>query len=149
MCVKKQDGEDYEPSSLRTMLVSLNRFLWEKGKHFSIQRNKEFEKSREVLNGKAIKLHKNGKGKRPHQATHALADKEVELLWQRVFGTNSAESLNYTVCFVVGQHSGTRGCQKHHQIVLEGLKFLVYTGFWQIRFLQLFNTVRSVKVLQI
>ena len=117
-CVKKQDGEDYEPGSLRTMLASLDRFLWEKGKHFSIQRDREFEKSRKVLNEKAIELRENSKGKRPHQA-HALADKEVELLWQRVFGTHSAQSLNYTVYFVVSQHFWIRGCQEHHQIVLE------------------------------
>ena len=122
-CVKKQDGEDYEPGSLRTMLASLDRFLREKGKHFSIQRDREFEKSRKVLNGKAIELRENGKGNRPHRA-HALADKEVELLWQRVFGTHSAQSLNYTVYFVVSQHFGTRGCQEHHQIVLEDLKWV-------------------------
>jgi len=79
------------------MLVSLDRFSGRRESTLAYSATKSLKKSREVQNGKAIKLHENGKGKRPHQATHALADKEVELLWQRVFGTNSAESLNCTV----------------------------------------------------
>ena len=122
-CVAKQDGQDYEPSSLRTMLAALDRFLREQGKCFSIQRDREFEKSRKVLNGKAIELREKGKGKKPCRA-HTLTDKEEELLWQRVFGKHSAESLNYTVHYVVSQQFGTRGRQEHHQIMLGDLKWV-------------------------
>ena len=122
-CVAKQDGQDYEPSSLRTMLAALDRFLRERGKCFSIQRDREFEKSRKVLNGKAIELREKGKGNKPCRA-HALTDKEEKLLWQRVFGEHSAESLNYTVYYVVSQQFGTRGHQEHHQIMLDDLKWV-------------------------
>ena len=36
-CVAKQDGQDYEPSALKTMPAALNRFLQEQGKCFSIR----------------------------------------------------------------------------------------------------------------
>ena len=46
--IKKENGEDYEPCSLRTMLVSLDRYLREQKRPFSILQDKEFEESRKV-----------------------------------------------------------------------------------------------------
>jgi len=62
--VRKQDGGEYEPESLHTMLASLDRFLREKGRVFSIQKDREFEGCRKVLNGRAIVLRGNGMGKK-------------------------------------------------------------------------------------
>ena len=42
----KADGQPYEPTSLRTMLAGLDRYFRENGKTFSIQNDKEFERSR-------------------------------------------------------------------------------------------------------
>ena len=39
----KQDGGEYKPESLRTMLASLDRFLREKGRLYSILKDKSFE----------------------------------------------------------------------------------------------------------
>ena len=54
--LRKQNGSEYEPESLRTMLSSLDRFLHDKGKQYSILKDQEFESCRKVLNGKAIEL---------------------------------------------------------------------------------------------
>ncbi len=48
--VKKENGENYEPCSLRTMLSCLDRFLRDKKQPFSILRDKEFVDSRKVSN---------------------------------------------------------------------------------------------------
>ena len=120
----KVDGQPYEPTSLRTMLAGLDRFFRDNGKTFSIQIDKEFERSRrKVLNGKAIELRELGKGKKPRRA-HALTEQEEELLWEKVFGCHTAESLNYTVYYTVSQQFGTRGCLEHHQIRIEDLKWV-------------------------
>ena len=66
----KADSQPYEPTSLRTMLVGLDRFFRDNGKAFNIQSNTEFETSYKVLNGKAIELKVKQKKKK-----HALTEK--------------------------------------------------------------------------
>ena len=44
--VKKENGENYEPGSLRTMIACLDRFLRDTKKPFSILQDKEFLESR-------------------------------------------------------------------------------------------------------
>ena len=61
--LRKQDGGEYEPDSLRTMLASLDRFLRDKGRLYSILKDKSFEGCRKLLNGKAIELREKGMGK--------------------------------------------------------------------------------------
>ena len=66
--VRKSDGEDYEPDSLRVMLSGLDRHLKDKEKQFSIARDREFVKS--VLEGKARELRQQGHGKRQNDKTY-------------------------------------------------------------------------------
>ena len=122
--LRKGDGGEYEPESLRTMLASLDRFLREEGRPYSILKDKEFEGCRKVLNGKAIELRENGMGKRKNRSD-PLSEQEEEQLWQRrVLGGCNPKSLNHTVFFLISQQFGTRGCQEHHQLRLEDLKFV-------------------------
>ena len=58
--LKKQDGSDYEPDSLRTMLGALDRHFRNAGHEFRIIKDKEFVECRQVLNGKAIELREQG-----------------------------------------------------------------------------------------
>ena len=48
--LRKIDGKEYEPDNLRTMLSSLDHFLHDKGKTYSILKDKNFETIRRVLN---------------------------------------------------------------------------------------------------
>lgn len=122
--VKKANGQDYEPDSLRTMLASLDRYLRETGKSYSILSDKKFQTSRQVLNGKAIELREQGKGKKPRKAD-ALSKEEEEMLWNKgVLGISTPKNLNFTVFYLLSQHFGTRGRQEHHQIRLEELKWV-------------------------
>ena len=122
--LRKQDGGEYEPESLRTMLASLDRFLREKGRLYSILKDKSFEACRKVLNGKAIELRENGMGKRRNKSD-PLSEQEEDQLWQRrVLGGYNPKSLNHTIFYMLGQQFGTRGCQEHHQLRIEDLKFV-------------------------
>lgn len=51
----KKDGTEYEPESLKVMIAAVDRYVKEKCR-YSIIKDKEFEASRKVLNGKAIEL---------------------------------------------------------------------------------------------
>ena len=52
----KSDGTDYEPESLRVMIACLDRHLREHGATYSILKHKCFERSRKMLEGRAIEL---------------------------------------------------------------------------------------------
>ena len=83
-----------------------------------------FAGSREVLNGRAISLKEQGKGKMKRKAD-SISDEDEEAMWESgVLGHSSPKSLNQTIFFQILQHFGTRGCQEHHQINMEDLKIV-------------------------
>ncbi len=106
------------------MLAALDRHFRSSGCKHSIGKDKEFAESRKVLNGKAIELREQGKGKRKNKAD-PLSDEEEKLMWEKgVLGDSNPVSLNYAVFYTLSQHFGTRGRQEHHQIRVEELKFV-------------------------
>ena len=116
----KKDGKEYESESLKVMIAAIDRYVKDKC-GYSVLKDKDFELSRKVLNGKAIELQNSGMGKRPRKAD-PLTEQEEELLWENVLGKENSTSLNYTMFYLVSQHFGTRGRQEHHQIQMEDLK---------------------------
>ena len=87
-------------------------------------KDRDFEESRKLLNGKAIDLRQQGKGKRKNKAD-ALTQSEEEQLWTRkALGGDTPQSINHTVYFTISQHFGTRGCQEHHQLQVQDFKFV-------------------------
>ena len=106
------------------MLSAIDRHLREKGRECNILKDKMFESCRKVLNGKAIELREKGLGKRKNKADPLPSDEEEQLWRLKVLGNNSPKSLNYTVFYLISQQFGTRGCQEHHQLRVEELKFV-------------------------
>ncbi len=102
------------------MLGALDRHFRENGAKFSILRDREFDRSRKLLNGKAIEVREVGLGKRKKRAD-ALSEDD-ELLWRRgVLGDENPTILNHTIWFLLSQQFGTRGIQEHTQMYLEDL----------------------------
>ena len=125
--LRKKDGTNYEPDSLRTMLGALDRYFRNAGYSFRIIKDKEFMECRKVLNGKAIELREMGKGKRKNKAD--VLTEEEEIMWSKgVLGDGDPKSLNYTIFYMTSQQFGTRGRQEHHQICIEDLKFVKIPG---------------------
>ncbi|XP_068738982.1 uncharacterized protein KIAA1958-like [Montipora capricornis] len=108
--IRKSDGSDYEPDSLRVMLAALDRHLKQNDSKISIAKDREFVKCRQVLEGKARALREKGHGKRPN-ATKALTAQDEEQLWKnRVLGEQNPKSLLYTLWYLLTLHFGLRGC---------------------------------------
>lgn len=121
--LKKKDGSDYEPQSLRVMQASLDRYLKNKGYKVSIIRGREFAKSNKILKGKAITLRHEGKGTRP-SATDALTWEEEEMLWKEGrLGRHTPEVLLNTTWYLVSQHFGLRRRQENYDLRVEHFKF--------------------------
>ena len=66
--IRKSDGTDYEPECLRVMLSAMDRYLKDKGRGYSILKDKMFTNCRKVLNGKAIELEREGMGKHKNKS---------------------------------------------------------------------------------
>ena len=95
--IRKSDGSDYEPDSLRVMLAALDRHLKQNDSKISIAKDRELVKCRQVLEGKARVLREKGHGKRPN-ATEALTAQDEEQLWKnRILGEQNPKSLLYTL----------------------------------------------------
>ena len=122
--IRKSDGTEYEPECLRVMLSAMDRYLREKGREYSILKDKMFDSSRKVLNGKAIELREKGMGKRKNKSDPLTYDEEEQLWRLKVLGSNNPKSLNYTIFYLISQQFITRGCQEHHQLQVEELKFV-------------------------
>ena len=113
--VTKRKRVDYEPDCLKVMQASLERYLKSKPYLKSIIRDREFLNSRKVLEGKARKLQKQGKGKRPNRS-RSLTKEEEEVLWQNgQLGGGTPRALLNTMWWLLTQHFGLRGRQEHHQ----------------------------------
>ena len=123
MEVRKQDGSQYEPSCLRVMMASIDRHLREKKYPKSIARDKDFESSREVLEGIAKELRKSGKGKLPNRA-QSLSDEEIEILWNSgQLGPQNPRSLLNTMWWNNCIYFGMRGREEHHNVLIEDFHF--------------------------
>ena len=86
MTVRKQNSDDYEPSSLSSMQRSLQRYLDDQKSQINIQRDGEFKQMRNTLMTKRKQLVSKGKGNQP-QASRALTEtKEDKLFEEGYFG---------------------------------------------------------------
>lgn len=60
--LRKENGQDYKPDSLKVMQVALDRHLRSQSHPKSVLRDTEFLSSRKMLEGKARKLREQGMG---------------------------------------------------------------------------------------
>ena len=115
--VRKKDGnEDYEPSSVRSLMASFERYLKKKNYGFSIMKDAEFEQARKALQSKQKDLKQKGKGNKPN-ASVALTEEEIKLLYDKeLLGTSTPEALLNTIWFNNTIHFGLRGCKEHRNM---------------------------------
>ena len=136
LSVRRKDGSEYEPSSLRGMITSIDRHLKENYYPTTITNGDEFYKTRSVLTTKQKSLKKQGKGNKPNAAS-ALNDEQVELLWENgQLGCSTPESILNTLWFYNTAGFGLRGVDEHRQMTYgdvslktdaDGIEYLEFT----------------------
>ena len=92
VCTK--DGNEYEQTSLRSLVASFERHLKKKGYSASIINDLVFEKTRNVLQSNKKQLKKQGKGNKA-KASVALSREELRILGCRVQNIINFGSFNY------------------------------------------------------
>ena len=114
--VRKCDGTNYEPVSLRAFLGSFERHLRNKNYGHSVIHGIEFVKVREVLQAKMKELKSEGRGNKPQRA-EPITDNEIEQLWEtNQLGSSSPESIFNTLWFFNTVSFGLRGSDEHRDM---------------------------------
>ncbi|PFX15616.1 Uncharacterized protein KIAA1958-like [Stylophora pistillata] len=125
---KKDSKEDYEPSSLRSLMARFERYLKKKNYGFSIMKDAKFKQARKALQSKQKDLKKKGKGKKPN-ASVALTEEEIKLLYDKeLLGTLTSEILLNTIWFGNTIHLGLRGCKEHRDMCWGDVQLLQTTN---------------------
>ena len=120
--IRKKDGQEYEPVTLRSMMGSFERHLrkCEYGDGLSLITSPEFAKVRETLKSKQKELKKQGKGNRPCKAD-PLTDEDVDLLYEKkMLGPYTPISVISTLWLNNTIHFGLRGGIYEHRSISWG-----------------------------
>ena len=100
VAVRRKDGEDFEPVSLRGLICSFNRHLKACKYPCSVIEDSQFEQARQALEARSKELKKDGKGNKP-KAAEAITDEEVNILYNKqLLGISNAEALLNTMWFL-------------------------------------------------
>ena len=94
LAVRKKNSEEYEPSSLRAFIQSIDRHLRKNKYGFSVLNDKEFHEVQDILKKKQKQLKSIGKGNRPN-AADPLSDEDIDTFYSgKVLGIHSPSALN-------------------------------------------------------
>ena len=117
--VRNKHGEQYELESLKVMMARLDRYLLEHNYPNSIIKDRQFQQSKQVLEGKAKLFGEDGKGKRPNASKALTIPEEEALRENEKLRSSSPKVLCQTMWWILTQHFGLRGRQEHHSMAVE------------------------------
>ena len=96
---------------------------------YSLLTSRHFVNSRKVLQGKALLVREQGKGKRLNKSC-SFRHGQKEQLWQsRQFGYHSPMSVTNTLWWLFTLHFGVRGRQEHHNLKIKDFSFVHLHNF--------------------
>ena len=116
LSVRKRDGDNYEPTTLRGMVSSIDRYLKRNRYVESVITGHSFEQTRQVLKSKQKQLKRLGKGNKPKEASPLTSD-EIDTLYEKgEFGNHSPHALINTLWFNNCLHFGLRGGKEQRNL---------------------------------
>ena len=106
LAVRKKNGEEYEPSSLRAFIQSIDRHLRKNNYGFAVLNDKEFHEVQDILKKKQMQLKSIGPN-----AADPLSDEDIDTFHSRkVLGIHSPRALLNTLwmsnCTIFGMRPG-------------------------------------------
>lgn len=134
--VRQKNGNEYEPSYLRGMFGSFERYLRRHHYSVSLIKGHEFSRSKEVLKCKQKNLKKQGKGNLPNRAD-AVSDEEINILFEKgCLGTSSPNALLNNMWYLNTLHFGIRGGGEEHRALCWGDITLKHDNELDLNFLE-------------
>ena len=143
--VRQKDGKDYEPTSLRSIISSLDRYLKRHNYSSTIIRGSEFRETMDVLSNKGKELKKKGLGNKAH-ASDAINDSMIDKFYETgQLGTETPTSLVQTLWLNNCLHFGMRcgGSEHRHVIVIAYCNSFINDSTFVIQKL-LFKTISAM-----
>ena len=113
--VKKIDGTEYPPNTVRDLVLMIQMYLHENSLFWKLLDNMEFTELRNVLDNTMKERHGSGLGVRKSSDIITL-DHENKMFNQGVLGDENAEQLLRTVIYMVGLHCALRGGIEHSNL---------------------------------
>jgi hypothetical protein len=121
LVVRKTDGSEYEPCSLRAMLASIERYLRQKNYPASLTRDNEFSNMRNVLKLKQQMLRSIGKGQKTvaeiSQTACAREGKITRLFQSHEMGPYNPNSVIFSLCFFFCMYLKLRKSTEHKKLL--------------------------------
>ena len=109
LSIRKKDGSEYEPTTLRGFLCSLDRYLRQKNSNLNVNSGPQFAKCREVLKAKQQQLKGLEYGNK-HNASDELTDEDINKLFDcSLLGVHSPLALVNFLHFTFSMSLGMRG----------------------------------------
>ena len=116
LSVRKKDGSEYEPCTLRSYISSIDRYLKKKEYGKCIISDIEFAKCRETLKCKKKSLKSLGKGNKPYASAEIIDEQLDEMYTVGTLGPNSPSSLINSLWLVCTINFGMRTGQETHSL---------------------------------
>lgn len=118
--IKKHDGNEYEPASLRGMLCSIERYLRSKNYPVSLTRDAEFTNSRNMLKERQKLLRdlaKTDKGTKSDTIAINTVHRLNQLYLAKEFGPHNPSAVINALCFAFVVHLKIRKAIDHKQLL--------------------------------
>lgn len=118
--IKKHDGNEYEPASLRGMLCSIERHLRSKNYPISLTRDYEFTSTRNMLKERQKllrELSKTEKGTKSNIIALSTAQRLNQLYLAKEFGPHNPSAVINALCFAFVVHLKIRKAIDHKQLL--------------------------------
>ena len=120
LSIRRKNGVEYEPSYIRGIIGSIERYLKRHRYEASIIRGVAFTQTQETMKSKQKFLKKMGKGNRP-RAADAITDSEIDKLYEvGQLGTHNPTALINTLWINNTIHFGIRGGGEEHRALCLG-----------------------------
>ncbi|KAK3601359.1 hypothetical protein CHS0354_037675 [Potamilus streckersoni] len=135
--LKKENGEEYEPSYVRNIQCSLDRFLRSQGYGYSVTKDHQFQNSRHLLMCKQDILFHKGKGNTPMRRAPITEEDIEEMYKSEMLGTKTPDSLLNSLWLIFTINFGLKGNNIHYALkwgdvqlgaLDDGREYLHYVG---------------------
>ena len=116
LSVRKKNGDEYEPSTLRGFIASIERYLKKCRYSESVITGQNFARTRDALKSKQKHLKRLGKGNKPNEAS-SLTPEERDILFERKeMGFSSPKALINTLWLNNCMHFGLCGGKEQREL---------------------------------
>ena len=113
--IKKLNGQDYPPNTIREIVIMIQMFLHEQGLYWRLLESVDFVQLHNMVDNTMKEHHAMGLGVRKSAEIVSL-DNETRLFSMGQLGEDDPSKLLRTVIYMVGLHCALRGGAEHNNL---------------------------------